>query len=246
MRPARSANGTTARSIPITRTPAASTSSTASCSGHWGTYFDPPLEHNGQPVRGQGYIADDLTDHALAFIEQTQGPAVLLLRAVQHAAFADAGARPVLRQVRRARTEAARPRSGRRGRRLHPRRAGDVREHRLERRPRAAAARRAEAGRQHDRDLLQRQRPEQPALERRHERHQGLDRRRRRAGAVSDPLARPHPGRHARFRRSPAPSTCCPRWPTWPASRVVSRKPLDGVSLKPLLLGTASRLARPA
>lgn len=39
-------------------------------SGHWGTYFDPPLEHNGQPVRGRGYITDDLTDHALAFIEQ--------------------------------------------------------------------------------------------------------------------------------------------------------------------------------
>ena len=41
-------------------------------SGHWGEYFDPPLEHNGQPVRGNGYIADDLTDHALAFIEQNQ------------------------------------------------------------------------------------------------------------------------------------------------------------------------------
>ncbi len=41
-------------------------------SGHWGEYFDPPLEHNGQPVRGRGYLADDLTDHALAFIEQQQ------------------------------------------------------------------------------------------------------------------------------------------------------------------------------
>lgn len=40
------------------------------CSGHWGTYFDPPLEHNGQPVRGHGYITDDLTDHALRFIEE--------------------------------------------------------------------------------------------------------------------------------------------------------------------------------
>ncbi len=38
-------------------------------SGHWGEYFDPPLDHNGQPVRGRGYIADDLTDHALAFID---------------------------------------------------------------------------------------------------------------------------------------------------------------------------------
>ncbi len=39
------------------------------CSGHWGHYFDPVLEHNGQTVRGNGYITDDLTDHALAFIE---------------------------------------------------------------------------------------------------------------------------------------------------------------------------------
>ncbi len=39
-------------------------------SGHWGDYFDPPLEHNGQFVRGKGYIADDFTDHALAFIEK--------------------------------------------------------------------------------------------------------------------------------------------------------------------------------
>lgn len=40
------------------------------CSGHWGSYFDPPLEHNGRPVTGHGYIVDDCTDHALAFIDQ--------------------------------------------------------------------------------------------------------------------------------------------------------------------------------
>ena len=39
------------------------------CSGHWGTYFNPPLEHNGVPVQGRGFITDDLTDHALRFIE---------------------------------------------------------------------------------------------------------------------------------------------------------------------------------
>ena len=39
-------------------------------SGHWGEYFDPPLEHNGVFVRGKGYIADDLTDHAIGFIER--------------------------------------------------------------------------------------------------------------------------------------------------------------------------------
>jgi arylsulfatase A-like enzyme len=42
-------------------------------SGHWGEYFDPPLEHNGRPVRGNGYIADDLTDHAIQFIERQRG-----------------------------------------------------------------------------------------------------------------------------------------------------------------------------
>jgi arylsulfatase A-like enzyme len=41
-------------------------------SGHWGEYFDPPLEHNGKPVRGKGFIADDLTGHALEFIERNQ------------------------------------------------------------------------------------------------------------------------------------------------------------------------------
>jgi arylsulfatase A-like enzyme len=42
------------------------------CSGHWGLYFDPVLEHNGRIVRGQGYITDDLTNHALTFIEQNK------------------------------------------------------------------------------------------------------------------------------------------------------------------------------
>ena len=42
------------------------------CSGHWGDYFDPPLEHNGELVRGDGYITDDLTTHALAFMKATR------------------------------------------------------------------------------------------------------------------------------------------------------------------------------
>ena len=41
-------------------------------SGHWGEYFDPPLEHNGQPVRAKGYIADDLASHAIEFIERNR------------------------------------------------------------------------------------------------------------------------------------------------------------------------------
>jgi arylsulfatase A-like enzyme len=43
------------------------------CSGHWGDYFDPPLEHNGELVRGDGYITDDLTGHALAFMKANRG-----------------------------------------------------------------------------------------------------------------------------------------------------------------------------
>lgn len=39
-------------------------------SGHWGTYFDPPLDHNGALTKGKGYIIDDLTSHAMEFITQ--------------------------------------------------------------------------------------------------------------------------------------------------------------------------------
>ncbi|MHC5542910.1 sulfatase-like hydrolase/transferase, partial [Singulisphaera rosea] len=42
------------------------------CSGHWGDYFNPPLEHNGRLVRGDGFITDDLTNHALSFIESNR------------------------------------------------------------------------------------------------------------------------------------------------------------------------------
>ncbi len=38
-------------------------------SGHWGDYFSPPLDHNGQMVRGNGYLVEDFTDHAMEFIE---------------------------------------------------------------------------------------------------------------------------------------------------------------------------------
>jgi len=42
------------------------------CSGHWGNYFSPPLEHNGELVRGNGYLTDDFTDHAIQFIKDNQ------------------------------------------------------------------------------------------------------------------------------------------------------------------------------
>ena len=39
------------------------------CSGHWGDYFSPPLEHNGKIVQGDGFIIDDLTNKAMSFME---------------------------------------------------------------------------------------------------------------------------------------------------------------------------------
>jgi len=41
-------------------------------SGHWGHYFSPILDHNGTIVKGNGYVINDLTDHALEFIEDNQ------------------------------------------------------------------------------------------------------------------------------------------------------------------------------
>ncbi len=39
------------------------------CSGHWGDYVSPPLDHNGKIVRGSGFVIDDFTNRALAFME---------------------------------------------------------------------------------------------------------------------------------------------------------------------------------
>ncbi len=39
------------------------------CSGHWGNYFSPMLEKNGEVVNGDGFIIDDLTTQALNAIE---------------------------------------------------------------------------------------------------------------------------------------------------------------------------------
>ena len=41
-------------------------------SGHWGEYFDPPLEHNGRMVREPGYIVDLCTNKALDFIDRNR------------------------------------------------------------------------------------------------------------------------------------------------------------------------------
>ncbi|MBB5039390.1 arylsulfatase [Prosthecobacter dejongeii] len=41
-------------------------------SGHWGEYFDPPLEQNGKMVREKGYIVDICTDKVLSFIDRNK------------------------------------------------------------------------------------------------------------------------------------------------------------------------------
>ena len=48
------------------------------CSGHWGDYFSPMLEHNGEMVQGEGFLVDDLTNHGLEFMEQNREKPFLL------------------------------------------------------------------------------------------------------------------------------------------------------------------------
>lgn len=48
------------------------------CSGHWGDYFSPMLEHNGEIVTGKGFLVDDLTNHGIDFIEKNKEHPFLL------------------------------------------------------------------------------------------------------------------------------------------------------------------------
>ena len=41
-------------------------------SGHWGEYFDPPLEENGRMITTKGYVVDICTDRAIGFIEKNR------------------------------------------------------------------------------------------------------------------------------------------------------------------------------
>lgn len=41
------------------------------CSGHWGNYFSPMLEHNNRIVDGKGFCVDDFTNRAIEFVEQS-------------------------------------------------------------------------------------------------------------------------------------------------------------------------------
>ena len=48
-------------------------------SGHWGNYFDPIMEKNGQLTRGEGYITDDITNKSIRFIENSNSPFFALI-----------------------------------------------------------------------------------------------------------------------------------------------------------------------
>lgn len=40
------------------------------CSGHWGSYFDAMLEHNGKIIKSKGYLTDVLTSKTIDFINE--------------------------------------------------------------------------------------------------------------------------------------------------------------------------------
>ena len=42
------------------------------CSGHWGNYFSPILERNGEIVKGEGFCIDDFTSQAMNFMEKSK------------------------------------------------------------------------------------------------------------------------------------------------------------------------------
>ena len=50
-------------------------------SGHWGHYFGPELEHNGNWVKGTGFLADDFTGRAIAYMESVREAPFLVVLA---------------------------------------------------------------------------------------------------------------------------------------------------------------------
>ncbi len=117
------------------------------CSGHWGDYFSPMLEHNGAITQGHGFLADDLTDYALAFMEKNKDRPFLVYVPFNtpHAPM-QVPDRWWDRFKNKTLTMRA-DHPARRRFRFHPRRPGHVREHRLERRADHGETKIAESGR---------------------------------------------------------------------------------------------------
>ena len=66
------------------------------CSGHWGNYYSPMLEHNGRIVKGDGFLVDDLTTRAIDFISANRDKPFFCLLAAEHTAFTHASAGQIL------------------------------------------------------------------------------------------------------------------------------------------------------
>lgn len=50
------------------------------CSGHWGHYYSPLIDDDGRITRGNGFLPDDLTDHAISKIsEDSEAPFFIYL-----------------------------------------------------------------------------------------------------------------------------------------------------------------------
>ncbi|UII80292.1 arylsulfatase [Flagellimonas sp. CMM7] len=49
------------------------------CSGHWGNYFSPMLDHNGQIVQGEGFLVDDLFNHSMEFVKKNKNDPFFLM-----------------------------------------------------------------------------------------------------------------------------------------------------------------------
>ncbi|MFM8587965.1 MAG: sulfatase-like hydrolase/transferase, partial [Bacteroidota bacterium] len=52
------------------------------CSGHWGNYFNPILEHNGEVIKGKGFMTDDLTNHAIEYLNKKNDPPFFMIMAL--------------------------------------------------------------------------------------------------------------------------------------------------------------------
>ena len=182
-------------------------------SGHWGEYFDPPARPQ-RPGRARQRISarrPHRPRHRLCHRGGRAGKPFFCYVAFNtpHSPMQVPG--PVLGTVR---TEAVEAHRDERERRPHPGRARDVREHRRQRRPVAGRTSGAANRPRHHRRLLQRQRPQRTAVERRHERHEGKRRRGRGPVPAARALAGSSAGGHGRHagggRRGPVPDPCRP------------------------------------
>ncbi len=52
------------------------------CSGHWGNYFNPILEHNGVVIKGKGFMTDDLTNHAIEYLNNKNDQPFFMIMAL--------------------------------------------------------------------------------------------------------------------------------------------------------------------